>query len=72
MKTSSPLRVEAGLTGRDEVTELGDVLAGTVPGRASPHDITLCDSTGLAIRALAIAKTAFARAGELDLPTIDL
>jgi ornithine cyclodeaminase/alanine dehydrogenase-like protein (mu-crystallin family) len=46
--------VEAGLVGRDRVTELGDVLTGHAPGRSSPHATTLFDSTGLAIQDLAI------------------
>jgi ornithine cyclodeaminase/alanine dehydrogenase-like protein (mu-crystallin family) len=48
------------------------VLAGTVPGRQSPDDITIFDSTGLAIQDLAVALTAMERADELDLPTLDL
>jgi alanine dehydrogenase len=64
--------VEAGAITRDDVTELGDVLAGTTPGRQSTDDITIFDSTGLAIQDLAIALAAIERADELDLPTLDL
>jgi ornithine cyclodeaminase/alanine dehydrogenase-like protein (mu-crystallin family) len=64
--------VEAGLLGRDDVTELGAVLAGDAPGRRSETDVTVFDSTGLAIQDLAIALAAIERADELDLPTIDL
>jgi ornithine cyclodeaminase/alanine dehydrogenase-like protein (mu-crystallin family) len=64
--------IEAGKISRKEVTQLGDVLAGTVPGRQSPDDITIFDSTGLAIQDLAVALTAMERADELDLPTLDL
>jgi alanine dehydrogenase len=64
--------VEAGKISRKEVTQLGDVLAGTVPGRQSPDDITIFDSTGLAIQDLAVALTAMERVDELDLPTLDL
>ena len=63
--------VEAGRITRDEVTQLGDVLAGLAAGRHSPADITIFDSTGLAIQDLAIALAAMERADELDLPTID-
>jgi ornithine cyclodeaminase/alanine dehydrogenase-like protein (mu-crystallin family) len=35
-------------------------------------DITLFDSTGLAIQDLAIAKAALARVDELDLPRLDV
>jgi len=54
------------------VTELGAVLTGEADGRRSAGDITLFDSTGLAIQDLAIAKVAFAKADELDLPTLGL
>jgi ornithine cyclodeaminase/alanine dehydrogenase-like protein (mu-crystallin family) len=64
--------VEAGKLAREDVTPLGDVLAGTAPGRQSRDDITLFDSTGLAIQDLAIALAAIAHPDELDLPTFDL
>jgi alanine dehydrogenase len=64
--------VEAGAIARADVTELGTVLAGLAPGRESPGEITSFDSTGLAIQDLAIALAAMERAGELDLPTLDL
>ncbi|MGE5433944.1 MAG: ornithine cyclodeaminase family protein [Candidatus Doudnabacteria bacterium] len=64
--------VEAGAIGRADVTELGTVLAGLAPGRESPGEITSFDSTGLAIQDLAIALAAMERAGELDLPALDL
>ena len=46
--------VEAGAVSREDVTELGRVLTGTAPGRASAEEITLFDSTGLAIQDLAL------------------
>jgi alanine dehydrogenase len=64
--------VEAGLLGRDEVEQLGAVLAGAVPGRHSPDDITTFDSTGLAIQDLAIALAAIERVDKFALPTINL
>jgi alanine dehydrogenase len=64
--------VEAGAIAREDVTELGTVLAGLAPGRESPGEITSFDSTGLAIQDLAIALAAMERAGELDLPALDL
>jgi alanine dehydrogenase len=57
---------------RDRVTELGRVLAGDADGRRSAEDVTLFDSTGLAIQDLAIAKAAVAKADELDLPRLSL
>jgi ornithine cyclodeaminase/alanine dehydrogenase-like protein (mu-crystallin family) len=64
--------VEAGAVDRSDVTELGEVLNGSAPGRRSDDEITAFDSTGLAIQDLAIALAAMERAGELDLPTLDL
>jgi len=64
--------VEAGKISRKEVTQLGDVLADTAPGRQSPDDITIFDSTGLAIQDLAIALAAMEQVGGLGLPTIEL
>jgi alanine dehydrogenase len=64
--------VEAGRVARDDVTELGAVLLGEADGRRSAGDITLFDSTGLAIQDLAIAKAALAKAPELGLATISL
>jgi alanine dehydrogenase len=64
--------VEAGVVGRDDVTQLGDVLTGTAPGRLSSEEITVFDSTGLAIQDLAIAVAAIERAVELQLATIEL
>jgi ornithine cyclodeaminase/alanine dehydrogenase-like protein (mu-crystallin family) len=46
--------VEAGLVTREQVTELGGVLTGSAPGRESADEITLFDSTGLAIQDLAL------------------
>jgi alanine dehydrogenase len=64
--------VESGLLGRESVTQLGDVLVGTATGRQSDGDITIFDSTGLAIQDLAIALTAMERADMPNLPMIDL
>jgi alanine dehydrogenase len=64
--------VEAGAITRDDVTQLGDVLAGTADGRQHEEDITIFDSTGLAIQDLAIALAAMEQTAELTLPTIEL
>jgi alanine dehydrogenase len=52
--------VESGEITRKDVTQLGAVLAGDAPGRQSADDITIFDSTGLAIQDLAIAIAALA------------
>jgi alanine dehydrogenase len=46
--------VEAGRVDRSQVTPLADVLTGAARGRASDDDVTLFDSTGLAIQDLAL------------------
>ncbi len=60
--------VQAGLVVRDQVTELGAVLAGDAPGRPGPEAVTLFDSTGLAVQDLAVAAAAFEawRAGRVE------
>jgi len=65
--------VEAGVLGEGDVTLLGAVLAGTAAGRGGDDEITVFDSTGLAIQDLAIALAALAGADELnDLPRLEL
>ena len=64
--------VASGLVSRGDVTELGSVLAGDADGRADDDDVTLFDSTGLAIQDLAIARAALLRSVELDLPRLEL
>ena len=64
--------VGAGAITQDDVTELGAVLTEQAPGRQSPDEITIFDSTGLAIQDLAVALAAMERADELDLSTLDL
>jgi alanine dehydrogenase len=51
--------VAAGLVSRDRVTQLGDVIAGRAEGRRSADEITLFDSTGLAIQDLGIATAVY-------------
>ena len=66
--------VEAGLLEREGVTQLGDVLIGRAEGRRSEDEITIFDSTGLAVQDLAVAVAVYEKAGEsgMDVPTIDL
>jgi ornithine cyclodeaminase/alanine dehydrogenase-like protein (mu-crystallin family) len=64
--------VEDGSIRREDVTALGDVLAGDAPGRTSDDEVTMFDSTGLAIQDLAIAVAALERADELELATLVL
>ena len=65
--------VEAGTVRREDVTQLGEVLNGT-PGRKDDEEITLFDSTGLAIQDLAICRAVYERwkRGEVEAPVVRL
>jgi len=59
---------EAGeLRGRrdDEIVELGEILAGRVPGRSNDHERTIFKSVGNAIQDLVVAARAYERARAL-------
>jgi alanine dehydrogenase len=64
--------VAAGALRREDVVELGRVLLGEAPGRQADEDVTLFDSTGLAIQDLAIAVAALARADSYELPRLEV
>ena len=66
--------VEAGAVSRDDVTQIGDVLLGSADGRGSPGEVTLFDSTGLAIQDLAIAQAVYEawKAGDVQASTAAL
>ena len=51
--------VEAGLVSRKDVLQLGDVLTGTSGWTRADDEVTLFDSTGLAIQDLAICKAVY-------------
>jgi ornithine cyclodeaminase/alanine dehydrogenase-like protein (mu-crystallin family) len=59
---------------RKSVGELGGVLAGDAPGRRDAGEITLFDSTGLAIQDIGIALAVVDawRAGAFHAPEIEL
>lgn len=57
------LPLAQGVISRDDVvSEIGDVLQGTIPGRVDSNDVTLFDATGLALLDLITAKQAVDRA----------
>jgi ornithine cyclodeaminase/alanine dehydrogenase-like protein (mu-crystallin family) len=55
--------LEAGRISREQVTELGAVLTGAARGRTSDDEITLFDSTGLAIQDVAVCLAVLAAGG---------
>lgn len=62
--------IDAGIFAtRPQPAELGEVIAGQRPGRASDDEVTLCDLTGTGAQDTAIASFAFARATERGLGT---
>ncbi len=65
------LAIQEGLIAGDQHVraELGEVLAGTAPGRRGPGELTLFRSLGLAVEDLAAAESAVAAATALGLGT---
>jgi ornithine cyclodeaminase/alanine dehydrogenase-like protein (mu-crystallin family) len=53
--------VEAGTLDREDVTELGHILIGEQEGRRADDEITVFDSTGLAVQDLAVAALVYER-----------
>jgi alanine dehydrogenase len=66
--------VGAGVVSRDDVTQLGDVLTANSTWTRSDGEITLFDSTGLAIQDLAICQAVYERwrEGKVDAPVVSL
>ncbi len=66
--------VERGQVVRSDVTDIGAVLAGTARGRQSDDEITLFDSTGLAIQDLGIALAVVEAldSGTIEAPVVQL
>jgi alanine dehydrogenase len=66
--------VAAGLVAREQVSELGAVLSGAADGRRSGEEVTLFDSTGLAIQDLGIAHAVLDahREGRVRAPAVRL
>jgi alanine dehydrogenase len=55
--------LEAGLMTRDDVyAELGEVIAGIKPGRTSPDEIIVFDSTGMALQDVVTAAAVYEKA----------
>jgi ornithine cyclodeaminase/alanine dehydrogenase-like protein (mu-crystallin family) len=64
--------VDSGLLARDDVAELGRVLVGDEEGRRDDGEMTVFDSTGLAVQDLAVALAVYENADALDAPRIEL
>ena len=66
--------VAAGGVRRSDVTELGQVLRGSAPGAPRPAEVTLFDSTGLAIQDLGIVSAVYRawKAGGIEAPSVEV
>jgi ornithine cyclodeaminase len=54
--------LDAGVLDESRVTELGHITAGHAPGRRSPHEIIVCDLTGVGVQDVAAATVVVERA----------
>ena len=61
--------VEAGIISWDDVVELGQVVAGQVPGRQDDDAITLFESLGIAIEDVAVARLVYDKARQVGVGT---
>lgn len=62
--------LESGVLRREHIRgTLGAVLEGAIPGRSNPDEITIFDSTGLAIQDCAVARVVYDRAKAAGLGT---
>lgn len=56
--------VESGHISRDELIELGDIIAGNAAGRISDEQVTIADLTGVAVQDITIAAAVYERLEE--------
>ena len=59
-----------GMISSEQITEIGEVLNGTRPGRTSADEITMFDATGMALQDLITAKIALDRAEILNIGVV--
>ena len=59
--------LERALISEADVSELGQVIAGSKPGRTGDEQITVCDLTGVGVQDTAIARLAYLKAEEAKL-----
>ena len=60
---------EGAITPEDIKTELGEVIAGTATGRSDDEQVTVFDTSGIAVQDLSASKIAYDRAVEAGLGT---
>lgn len=62
--------LEARIITREQVTEIGDVIIGKAPGRLHDDEITVFDSTGVAIQDVAVGYLVYQLAEMADVGTV--
>ena len=62
--------LKAGILTRDQVTEIGNVIIGAAPGRQRDDEITIFDSTGVAIQDLATWHLVYQLAEAADIGSV--
>ena len=62
--------VAKGYCNRANITELGDVICGTAKGRTSADEVTIFDSTGIALQDLIVSAEVLKAAEDADVGTI--
>lgn len=67
-ETQSAIR--AGILGKNNLTEIGQFMLGNAKGRTSDKEITIFDSTGIALQDLAVSKYIVSKAEEMNVGTI--
>lgn len=62
--------IKSGILNKLHLTEIGELIAGNTKGRLSNKDITVFDSTGIALQDLAVSKYLISIAEEKNLGTV--
>jgi len=67
-EAQNPIR--NGILEIDQLTEIGSLISGRAKGRQSGEDITIFDSTGIALQDLAVSNDVLDKAEEMNLGTV--
>ncbi len=66
-ETQTPIK--SGIIEEKHITEIGSLINGTIKGRTSDKDITIFDSTGIALQDLTVSNYLIRKAEELNIGT---
>lgn len=62
--------VNAGITDKNKLIEIGGLILGKSKGRTGDKEITIFDSTGIALQDLAVSKYILLKAEEMNVGTL--